>query len=188
MRYSRSELPKIVGLSVVLVGLIAYLAVGYGKLLGRYQAEQAGHAAAHAAQAAVGPAGGQAAPSQAQAPATAAALIAPAAPPERDPFEPIIPLGWPAQVSAQSARSQQRPSLPILPALAPTRPGREAGALSVSGIVSGPPSLAVLRQGENHFIVRSGDGLPGRIRVVSIGKSTVTLRDGQREYVLRLGE
>jgi hypothetical protein len=59
--------------------------------------------------------------------------------------------------------------------------------LQLTGIIAGSPSTAVLRLGEEHYVVREGDLLNGQLRVQQITKNSVVLREGRSTYTLRLG-
>jgi hypothetical protein len=67
----------------------------------------------------------------------------------------------------------------------PYQGGRDQ--LQLTGIILGTPSTAVLRLGDDHFVVKEGDLLDSTLRVQKITKTTVTLRDGRTAYTLRLG-
>ena len=194
MRYQRQDLPKIMVLGLVLIALVAYIGVSYSKLSSRYAEKAAAHEREHARAAL----GSQASPNAQGAPApisaAVTALIAPVPPPERDPFAPVIAPRRPYAASATpSAKASRRtPPEPVLPPLSEGEAGGQRASaresiLALTGIIVGPPYLAVLRRGEDHFIVKQGDQLPGRFRVQAITRNSVTLRDGKQEYVLRLG-
>lgn len=196
MKYNREDLPKIIVLGLVLVALIAYIGVSYSKLSSRYREQEAKHRAQHPPTA-----GGQATAGTPgnQAPMTpaVAALIAPVVPPGRDPFSPVIPpRRWSSAPSAAASGGakggKKAPLAPVLPPLVGVGVGTGTVSshdtvLALTGIILGPPTLAVLRRGEDHFIVKQGDQLPGRFRVQAITRTSVTLRDGKQEFVLRLG-
>ncbi len=67
------------------------------------------------------------------------------------------------------------------------RPVGPPEGLRVTGIIVGQPTVAVLRAGRDHYVVNEGDWLDGRLRVQRITATTVTLNDGDRAYLLRLG-
>lgn len=83
-------------------------------------------------------------------------------------------------------------SLP--PLMAPSPPsearaqGPPPGVLWLSGVVQGNPKLAVIRRGEERFLVREGDTVGGVYRVSRIASGSVTLRRGRRTLVLRIGQ
>ena len=60
-------------------------------------------------------------------------------------------------------------------------------SVSVTGIITGTPSTAVLRVSDEHYVVREGDWLDNNVRVHAISESAVTLRDRGKTYMLRLG-
>jgi hypothetical protein len=66
-------------------------------------------------------------------------------------------------------------------------PGRGGDRLQLTGIIQGTPSTAVLRLGDNHFVVKEGDVLDNSLRVQKITRTTVILRDGRTSYTLRIG-
>jgi len=189
MKYNREDLPKIIVLSVILLGMLIFIGVRYAQLSREHKAElaaqEARHEAAHqAAQAAQ-------ASSAAQASAAVEALIKQVPPPERDPFRPVIP---PRRRGAAAAATQQpqqpaAPSTPspLTPAGATDLPPLRGDTLHVTGIVVGNPSIAVLRFQDEHYVIREGDVLNGGLRVQTIAASQVTLRDSQNTYILRLG-
>jgi len=188
MKYNREDLPKIIVLSVILLGVLIYIGVRSAQLAGEHKARLAAQEARHQAaeQAALA---AQASPT-AQAAAAVEALIRQVPPPERDPFRPVIA---PRRAGAAAAAgTPQQPETPPTPPPSvtpgsPDLPALRGTALHVTGIVVGTPTIAVLRFGEEHYVVREGDVLNGGLRVQTIAASTVTLRDGQNTYVLRLG-
>lgn len=198
MRYNKQDLPKIVVLFIVLIGLVTYIGISYAKLAAKYRKQEAEHVAAHARQAAAS--GAATTPGSPQLSPSIAALMAPVSPPDRDPFLPVISApraGYSAPV--KPARRSGQPSTPeplVLPPLTPTVPGqqppfqttRDANALALTGIIVGTPSLAVMRRGQDHFIVQVGSELPGKVRVQAVTRNSVTLKDGNRQYTLRLGQ
>jgi hypothetical protein len=189
MKYSRQDLPKIIVLSIVLAGVLVYIGVTYAKLSAKnkalLEAEHRAHERAAAAYATAIARASGAGPSP-----TVAALLNPTPPPQRDPFRPLIAPGGYRQTQ-ETARSEPTENtssaLPPLPG-PETTAGRSSNVLRVTGIVVGRPSVAVLRRGEDVFIVQPGDVLNGGLRVQSVSRTSVTLRDNQRSYVLRLGE
>jgi hypothetical protein len=189
MKYSKRDLPKIIGLSAVLLCIVAYIIVSYVRLSGEYRArmaaEEARHRSMHAALQAYTPA------SSAQATLAVAALISPTPPPTRDPFYPVIAprrSGAAARSAAISPAQEETPApLPLVSEGDGLSSTRSRDALHVTGIIVGSPSTAVLRLGEEHYVVHEGDWLDARLRVQSIGSNTVTLRDNERTYRLRLG-
>jgi hypothetical protein len=199
MRYSKQDLPKIVVLAVVLIGLVVYIGISYSSLSEKYRKQEAAHAAWHEQQHAT--ATGPATPPGASNPGApimspmVAALITPVSPPDRDPFLPVIapPNVFAPQPKTHKPGQPRTPDPLSLPPLAGSGPGqltfsKDSNALALTGIIVGPPSLAVIRRGQDHFIVAQGGELPGKVRVQAITRNSITLKDGKREYVLRLGQ
>ncbi len=196
MRYNKQDLPKIVVLFVVLTGLVVYIGVSYARLASKYRKQEAEHIAAHARQ----DAAAAATPGAPLISPSIAALMAPVSPPERDPFLPVIaPPRSGYSTPVRTIRRLGHPSAPdplVLPPLTPTVPGqpppfpatRDANALALTGIIVGTPSMAIMRRGQDHFIVQPGSELPGKVRVQAVTRNTVTLKDGNRQYTLRLGQ
>jgi len=204
MKYDKQDLPKIVVLSLVLIGVVIYIGVSYARLSAKYKQDWAAHTAHHTHTDAVPPSASPGEPgpvgSSAQAPASPAiaALLAPIPPPDRDPFLPLIASTRYAAARAENASGrasteQTKKAAPVeLPPLfssvgSETPAPRDSDLLHLTGIILGPPSLAVMRRGDDHFIVQTGDELPGRVRVQTITRNAVTLRDNGRDYVLKLG-
>jgi hypothetical protein len=185
MKYSRQDRTKIIVLCVVLVGLWAVIGGRYIQLSRQWKAKTT---AQHEVQPA---APQQQATSSQQVPLRYAGLVTPVAPPERDPFRPVISRrGFRAETKpAASESSGGEADVPILPPLpeAGSASGASSRVLHVTGIILGTPSTAVLRHGDQHYVVREGDWLDNQLRVHAIAKSSVTLRDSQRSYILRLG-
>ena len=82
-----------------------------------------------------------------------------------------------------------------LPPLMLASSGPEAGAqgpppgvLWLAGVIHGSPKLAVIRRGQERFLVREGESVGGIYRVSRITADTVTLQRGRRTLVLRLGQ
>jgi len=187
MQYRKGDLPKIIVLSAILLGLFVYIGVSYSKGMRRMRAQlDAAHQAMYAAQEAQVRAG---------AGGSSVALRAEVPPPSRDPFDPIIPPRNIVRANAQAAQARQKQSMATLPTLPPLggseAPGRRTGesdTIQLTGIIVGPPSIAVMRRGDQHYIVQQGDVLEGDLRVDSVGRSSVTLRGRQGSYTLRLGD
>jgi len=121
-----------------------------------------------------------------------AALVTPVEPPKDDPFRPIIPPRRHAQAQATPAPTSNNTQSQDRPALLPPMPNSSSNVsrksqLYLAGIIVGNPSTAVLRWGEDHYVVREGDYLDNDLRVQQIKKDSVTLRGGGSTYVLRLG-
>jgi hypothetical protein len=66
--------------------------------------------------------------------------------------------------------------------------GPPPGVLWLAGVIHGSPKLAVIRRGQERFMVREGDSVGGIYRVSRITADTVTLQHGRRTLVLRLGQ
>lgn len=66
--------------------------------------------------------------------------------------------------------------------------GPPPGVLWLSGVIQGKPKLAVLRRGENRYLVREGETVEDRYRVTAISADSVTLQQGSRRQTLRLGQ
>jgi hypothetical protein len=195
MKYNKADKPKIIVLSVVLVLVVAYIAVSAVRLQrewkGKEQQAHEHHQAAHAAMI-----GGQGQHSTATSGGASSdghdlrlkGLVYPPDPPERDPFYPVIAprsgrvASRPSSQPPRPAATAQLPPLSSGPASTPRR-----GTLHVTGIISGDPATAVLRVGDDHYVVGVGDWLDNDISVQAIGTNTVTLREGKRSHVLRLG-
>lgn len=107
--------------------------------------------------------------------------------PDPQPTPPPAPARRPAAPGAQPVSRDLLP--PLTAALAgPGEPvGPPPGVLWLSGVIQGEPKLALIRRGENRYLVREGDSLEGAYRVVQIADSTVTLERAGRRQVLRLG-
>jgi hypothetical protein len=48
--------------------------------------------------------------------------------------------------------------------------------------------MALLRQGENRYLVREGDTVGGKYQVIEISANSVVLQRGGRKQTLRLGQ
>jgi len=191
MKYKQEDKAKIIVLSAILVCILVVVIVRWFKLSDEYQRkmllhQQTDHALQHAVAQYSAPdsaAGVLEAGQPARSP-LATALLAEVPPPERDPFYPIIPPH--SRRASSSAAPSQEPSSQSpgseLPFVLTPDGGRQT--LHVTGIAG---ETAVLRHGEDHFIVQAGDFLDNRLRVTAVGRSTVTLQDNERTYVLRLG-
>lgn len=193
MKYDRKDKTKIIALVVILVVFWAFIIFEFTTLSRKTKAKLAAHERAHAAARAAQTQTGQ---QPTGAPITSpalrlAALVTPVAPPKNDPFRPIIQPRNQSQLNA-SVQSQTRreeashASIPALPPMPDSRGGGK-GALQLTGIIAGSPSTAVLRLGEEHYVVREGDLLNGQLRVQQITKNSVVLREGRSTYTLRLG-
>jgi hypothetical protein len=195
MRYDKKDRAKIVVLAVVLVGLWGFIGVRFALLSRQRKAElRAQQQAQASAQPQPTPDAG-APGSQTRSPALRlAALVAPVPPPTSDPFHPIIPPRTSEGSSAQPAAATRRPpereqAPPVLPPLPGSESSYRGGKdrLTLTGIIVGNPSTAVLRMGDDHYVVREGDILDTTLRVQKITRTAVTLREGRTAYTLRIG-
>jgi len=196
VKYQKEDLAKIIALSVVLCGVVVWIIVGYvqgsRKLQKKMAAAAEAHRKAHAAE--VARPGGQTTRRIASA-RSVAGLMTPVPAPSRDPFRPIIPPRWTATRATASgpANTNREPpaalaALPPLAGGASARATRSRDVLQLSGVILGTPSIAVLRRGDEAYIVRQGDYIEGGLRVETIERTSVTLRDKQQKYVMRIGE
>ena len=179
MKYDKKDKTKIIILVAALLVLWAVIGIRY-VVLHRYWEAKAEESRAHAH---------AAAPAAVADPSRQslrlAALVTPVPPPERDPFHPVIaPRRRGAAQPSAVPSVDQHPSLPSLP---PTPRASSRDTLRVTGIILGNPNTAVLRVGDDHHVVQEGNLLTDRIRVESVDRTSVTLRDGQGTYVIRLG-
>lgn len=128
-------------------------------------------------------------------PATRNPFTAPGGTPETALAPP--PSGPAEEASAESTgRPAARPGggVTILqgPAPGPARPGGpapgEPGApkLTLTGVIAGQPSMAVIREDDQRHFVRVGDRIGDRYRVSAIGRQEVVLVGGGGKLVLRL--
>ncbi len=190
MQYRKEDLPKIIALSVLLVAALIWAVSATLKSYQRYAG--AGSATGQAPGITGTAAAGRPGPT---GPTTAssnmlAGLLTPVPPPNRDPFDPVIRPRWQEEAASRPTVEEPKPTPTPLPVLPPL-PGASAGdkeALHVTGIVMGAPSIAVLHRGGQPYIVKQGDYVEGSLRVENVTRNSVTLRDRQGTYVLRLGE
>jgi hypothetical protein len=182
---------------------VIYIGISYSREADKYRKRMAEHEATHAQQAASQanaagiPGANPSMPAGAQMSPTVQALLTPVTPPDRDPFLPMVapPRAY-SLVTAKPAAKQRGPKGPAEPLVLPPLTGgassqppfqRDSNALALTGIVLGTPPLAVMRRGTDHFIVKQGAELPGKVMVQAITRNSVTLRDGKRQYTLRIG-
>ena len=192
MKPGKRSRTKVIILIVILLAVWAVIGIRYIALARHWKAKTA----ALAAQQHVHPAGDEdhAAPSgqpaEAALPLRVAALVAPVPPPKSDPFRPAISPRTTRRATSRSAATQPeaRPVVPLLPPPPSPSPSADRNTLRVSGIIVGNPSMAVLRVGDQHYVVREGYRLDSNIVVQTIDQSSVTLRDGRGTYTLRLGQ
>jgi len=193
LQFKKEDTAKIVVLSAILVALLVYIGFRYSSLAREHRQRLA---AAHQLLP-------QVSPPLVTGSARAALTGLPVSPPRRDPFNPLVPSG--RQMSSPAA-SPSRPAGPAATQLPPSAlfpptlpplfgPGQAPvtgvtpgpDVLYLSGIIKGNPDIAVLRRGENRYIVHQGDLIEGRYRVMAIGPGRVTLREGKNSYTLKLG-
>lgn len=130
------------------------------------------------------------------APATEEVVFArDAAPRARSPSSPRAAAAPDSARPSQAARPAPTRSLPPLPppnweaVSAPSATlGPPPGVLWLSGVVQGEPQVAVLRRGENRYVVTEGDVFEESYRVVDISSNTITLQRGSRKQTLRVGQ
>jgi hypothetical protein len=209
MKPDKQSRAKVIILIVILVAVWAVIGIRYLALSRYWKAK------AEAAQQHVHLAGdeGHAVPSSASSPASSpasstasstassgqlakatpslrvAALVAPVPPPKSDPFQPAISPRTTRRPTSRSAAAQpEAPSLVPLPPPPSPSSSTDRNRLRVSGIIIGNPSTAVLRVGDEHYVVREGYRLDNNIVVQAIDQSSVTLRDSHGTYRLRLGQ
>jgi hypothetical protein len=68
------------------------------------------------------------------------------------------------------------------------RAGPPPSVLWLAGVIQGESKLAVLRRGESRYLVKEGDSVEGRYRVIKIAADRVALQRGRRTISLRLGQ
>jgi len=194
MMRNRRDRAKIVALCIVLGVVWVVIGVRYAMLSREWRAKAAA-ALEHGRLEGAGRGGASAGAHPPSAPRTGprvASLISPLPPPGRDPFHPLVlPRSSGAAAVPAAGASEEESGAPPLsapPMPLEAYPSSTGGVLRISGIVLGTPSIAVLRRGESHYVVREGDWLEGQLRVQGISRSTVTLQEGKKTYVLRLGQ
>ena len=180
MKYGKKDKPKVIVLLTVLILVWAFIGIRFAVLSREAKARRAADESRRQAAAAVQVA------QQPTQPGTApsfrlAALVTPVEPPKDDPFRPIIP---PRSTGPRRTRTEEPRREPILP---PSATGYQSSNLHVTGVIIGNPSTAVLRVGDEHYVVREGDWLDNELQVAKIASGAVTLRDRRSSYVLRLG-
>ncbi len=181
MKYDKKDKTKLIVLAAALLVLWAVIGIRYVVLHRHWEAKvKAEESRTHAHPAAV------ANPSRPSL--RLAALVTPVPPPERDPFHPVIaPRRRGAAQPAAPRSVDQHASVPSLPPPPRASAASSRNTLRVTGIILGHPNTAVLRVGDDHHVVQEGDLLTDQIRVESVDRTSVTLRDRQGTYVLRLG-
>jgi hypothetical protein len=184
MKYNKKDKPKVIVLFLVLIALWAFIGIYFAVLSKREEAKKAAaevrrQAAAQALQVAQQTTG-----QSAMSPSSRlAALVAPVEPPKDDPFRPVIAPRTSGPRTSQGSQSRPKPILPP----PPDATGYRSSNLHLTGVIIGNPSTAVLRVGDEHYIVREGDWLDSQLRVHEISQEGVTLRDARSTYKLRLG-
>jgi hypothetical protein len=189
MRYDKKDKTKIVVLAVVLAAMWVFIGVRFALRSRQYKAKLRAQEQAQAATHAQAPGAPGVSPTL-----RLAALVAPVPPPKSDPFHPIIPPRTVEGSSGQPAAATRRPpELQQAPPVLPPLPGSESSyrasrdRLTLTGIILGTPSTAVLRMGDDHYVVREGDVLDTTLRVQKITRTAVTLREGRTTYTLTIG-
>ncbi len=66
--------------------------------------------------------------------------------------------------------------------------GPPPGVLWLSGIIRGDPNLAIIRRGENRYLVREGSTIESGYQVVEISPDRVVLKRRGAKRVLRIGQ
>ena len=194
MRRSGRDRTKIIVLFAVLLLVWVVIGARYVLLSRQWQAKIAAahHHPEAMATSPTSPGAPDQQPASPQTQARGAALLGLGPAPSRDPFRPVIPPRTSGLSSASAAppEEQAAASLPLLPPPLPAELSSRGGeaASRITGIVLGNPSIAVLRRGDDHYVVRVGDSIGGHLRVQAITRSTVTLYDGKRTYELRMGQ
>ncbi len=128
----------------------------------------------------------------------------------RDPFRPTLTVAQATPETNKVVRSEpptrprteitgNPPSVPpmtlpggafgLQPAETPANPEPETPRYTVTGVVQGPNSVAILADtdGRRRF-VKQGDLLEEGWRVVSIERGKITLRKGKQQLTVRVGE
>ena len=96
----------------------------------------------------------------------------------------------PPSAPKRPTRGSLPPFLPPLygPGVTEEAEGPPPGVLWLSGVIQGEPRLALLRRGNNRYLVREGDTVEGKYRVGGISANSVVLLRGARRQTLRLGQ
>ncbi len=66
--------------------------------------------------------------------------------------------------------------------------GRAPSTLWLAGVIQGNPKVALLRRGEERYLVKEEETFDGVYKVASIASNSVTLQKGRRKLTLRVGE
>ncbi len=107
----------------------------------------------------------------------------------------------PERVSRPARQKQPAPERTPRPSLPPFHPAAQADrgglqpvsgpppeVLWLSGVIQGERQVAVLRRGENRYLVKDGETFENRYRVIAISSNSVTLQRGSRKQTLRVGQ
>jgi len=190
MRRNGRDRAKVIALSAILLVVWAVVGVRYAILSRQWRAKMsaAHHQYEQDMARVAGPGTRPEQPSAPRAESRPASLITPVAPPVQDPFLPVLARrgsGGATTPVGTTAEEEELTPLPPPPMEAYPTVGEES--LRLTGIVMGTPSIAVVRHGGKHHLVRVGDRLDGELRVQAISRDTVTFQDGKKTYQLRLG-
>lgn len=182
MKYDKKDKTKVIVLAAALLVLWAVIGIRY-VVLRRYWEAKTEESRTHTHAATPAAVAGPSRPSL-----RLAALVTPVPPPERDPFHPVIaPRRRGAAQPSGAPSVDQHASVPSLPPPPRASAASSRDTLRVTGIILGHPNTAVLRIGDDHHVVQEGNLLTDQIRVESVDRTSVTLRDRQGTYILRLG-
>jgi len=66
--------------------------------------------------------------------------------------------------------------------------GPPPDVLWLSGVIQGEPKVALFRRGGDRYLVKEGDVVDDKYRVLEISANSVTLQRGSRKQTLRVGE
>ncbi len=191
MKYDKRDRAKIVALVAVLVIVWVFIGVRFLLISRANKAKERNRVEALAATRPQAAQSANATGAQGVSPTLRlATLVAPVSPPKSDPFRPVVAPRSQTIASRPTAGSSETPSTAVLelpPLPGASESSRGGDRLQLTGVIMGSPSTAVLRLGEDHFVVREGDVLNSTLRIQKITRTAVTLRDGQTVYTLRLG-
>jgi len=76
---------------------------------------------------------------------------------------------------------------PTVSAATGSKPGTSQMQLTLNGILSGPQSMAVIREGDKRYYVKVGDRVGDRYRVQAITQKEVVLTSSEGKVILRMG-
>jgi hypothetical protein len=138
---------------------------------------------------------GQGAPGAPAGPATRNPFVAPGGTPEAALASPPTPTGSEA-AKAESGPAATGPGGAVTVVQGPAAGGPKPGPagpeglkeakLTLTGIIAGQPSMAVIREDDQRHFVRVGDRVGDRYRVSAIGRQEVVLVGGEGKLILRL--